>query len=187
MKGVPLASQFKSAHWALHCKAYGPIEAVAVVVQLSSFFEKIKLDPVVETRHLSSLDLSYEGHYFLNNQSKKMCKTSVVFGRNLLCPNLQRCVQSRWSPSCCCCVSTDQTTSSSDLEWTLPLTHRCLKIQNNKDSLSVLLHTWQVHCWGPKGILCWIWSQDWKSWNKLGLYVQQRGSFRALQSSMSSN
>lgn len=38
---------------------YRPIEAVAVVVQQSTFLKKIKLDPVVETRHLSSLDLSY--------------------------------------------------------------------------------------------------------------------------------
>lgn len=39
--------------------AYRPIEAVAVIVQLSPFLQEIKLDPVVETRHLSSLDLSY--------------------------------------------------------------------------------------------------------------------------------
>lgn len=32
---------------------YRPVEAVAVVVQLSLFLKKIKLDPVVETRHFS--------------------------------------------------------------------------------------------------------------------------------------
>lgn len=47
--------------------AYRPIETVAVVVQLSSFFQKIKLDPVVETRHFPSLDLPY---------SVKLCVTS---------------------------------------------------------------------------------------------------------------
>lgn len=45
--------------WYFVVDAYRPIEAVAVVVQLSSFFKKIKLDPVVEPGHLSSLDLSY--------------------------------------------------------------------------------------------------------------------------------
>lgn len=45
--------------------AYRPIEAVAVVVQLSAFLQKVKLDPVVEPRHFSSLDLTCHRMCFL--------------------------------------------------------------------------------------------------------------------------
>lgn len=93
--------------------AYRPVEAVAVVVQLSALLKKIKLDPVVETRHLSSLDLAYCSMCLLIITKKKHL---LRLKENLLCPNLRRCAQSRWSPSCCCCGSTDQTTSSSGRE-----------------------------------------------------------------------
>lgn len=33
---------------------------MAVVVQLPTFFQKVELDPVVETRHFPSLDFTYK-------------------------------------------------------------------------------------------------------------------------------
>lgn len=39
-------------------EAHRSIEAVTVVVQLALFLQKIELNPVVETRNLSTLDLS---------------------------------------------------------------------------------------------------------------------------------
>lgn len=64
--------------------AYRPIEAVAVVVQLASFLQKIKLDPVVETRHLSSLDLScYRLCFIIVTKKKHIYKTSVVFKKEI--------------------------------------------------------------------------------------------------------
>lgn len=63
--------------------------------------------------------------------TKKKCLQNICDETNLLCPHLQRCVQSRWSPACCCCGSTDQTTSSSGPQWTLPLMRRRLQIQNH--------------------------------------------------------
>lgn len=56
MNGVTRIEEHTEFHTAV---GYRPIEAVAVVVKLSSFFQKVKLDPVVETRHLPALDFTY--------------------------------------------------------------------------------------------------------------------------------
>lgn len=50
--------QLNTKWWNVKGCAYRSIETVAVVVQKTLFLQEVELDPVVEARHLSTLDLS---------------------------------------------------------------------------------------------------------------------------------